>query len=106
MNPVAMMRQVQEMQAKVTRFQEQLSQVDIEGQAGGGAVRIVLSGVPTVRKVVIAPGAMTPESPEDLEDLVAAALGDALAKLEAYKASETEKMMGGIKLPPGMKLPL
>jgi len=100
-----MMRQMQDMQAKMTQMQDRLADVEVTGQAAGGLVVATLNGKGDLKKIKLDPKAVDPSDIEMLEDLIVAAVGDAKAKNDAQVAAETEKMMGGIKLPPGVKLP-
>ena len=100
-----MMKQAQQMQAKMAEMQERLGQMEIEGAAGGGLVRATVSGKGEIKKLKIEPSLVDPKEVEVLEDLIVAALNDAKGKVEAKVAEETQKLMGGLKLPPGMKLP-
>jgi DNA-binding YbaB/EbfC family protein len=105
MNIAGMMKQVQEMQGKMAAMQEGLAQVEVSGQSGGGMVVATMNGKGELKKIKLDPKIIDPADVEMLEDLIVAACADAKAKAEAHVASETEKMMGGIKLPPGVKLP-
>jgi nucleoid-associated protein EbfC len=105
MNIGQMMRQVQDMQSKMADMQGRLGDVEITGQSGGGMVVVTMNGKAEMRKIVIDPKLLNSEEKEMLEDLIVAATNDAKAKAEAMIAGETEKMMGGLKLPPGVKLP-
>ncbi|MDR3448265.1 MAG: YbaB/EbfC family nucleoid-associated protein [Alphaproteobacteria bacterium] len=105
MNIGKMMRQVQDMQAKMGDMQNRLGELEVSGQSGGGLVCVTLNGKAEMRKISIDPKLIDPSEKEMLEDLVVAAFNDAKAKVEAHIATETEKMMGGIQLPPGVKLP-
>jgi DNA-binding YbaB/EbfC family protein len=105
MNIGAMMKQVQDMQTKMADMQNRLGDVEVTGQAGGGMVTVVMNCKNEVRKVIIDPKLAAPSELEMLEDLIAAAFNDARAKVERQVAEETEKVMGGLKLPPGVKLP-
>lgn len=100
-----MMRQVQDMQSKMSQMQDRLADVTTEGQAGGGMVVATMNGKGELKKIKIDPKLADPAEMEMLEDLIVAAVSDAKTKVDAQVASETEKMMGGIKLPPGVKLP-
>lgn len=100
-----MMKQAQQMQARMQEMQQKLQQVEMRGQAGGGMVEVTLTGSGEVRKVKIEKAAVDPNDVEMLEDLIVAACNDAKTKLDAHVAEETQKMMGGLQLPPGMKLP-
>lgn len=105
MNIGQMMRQVQDMQAKMAQMQDKLGTVEVVGQAGGGMVQATMNGKGEMRKVKLDAKLVDPAEIEVLEDLIVAACNDAKAKMDAEVAKETEAMMGGIKLPPGMKLP-
>jgi DNA-binding YbaB/EbfC family protein len=105
MNIGQMMRQVQDMQAKMTQMQERLADTEVVGQSGGGMVTAVMNGKGEMKKIKLDPKLVDPAEIEVLEDLIVAAINDAKAKLDAQVGAETEKMMGGIKLPPGVKLP-
>jgi len=101
-----MMRQVQEMQAKMVDMQRRLAEAEVSGQAGGGMVVATMNGKSELKKIKIDPQLAHPAELEMLEDLIVAACGEARAKDEKQIAAETEKMMGGLQLPPGMKLPI
>jgi len=105
MNIGQMMKQVQDMQAKMADMQKRLSEVEMQGQSGGGMVTATMNGKGELKKIKIDPKLADPAEIEMLEDLIVAACGDAKNKSEAHIAGETEKMMGGLSLPPGVKLP-
>lgn len=105
MNIAGMMKQVQEMQAKMADMQGRLGDMEVTGQSGGGAVVATMNGKGELKKIKIDPKLADPAEIEMLEDLIVAACSDAKAKVDAQTASETEKLMGGVKLPPGVKLP-
>ncbi|MGK9170737.1 YbaB/EbfC family nucleoid-associated protein [Inquilinus limosus] len=100
-----MMKQAQEMQAKMAEMQSRLAEIEVPGQAGAGMVSVVLNGKGELRSLKIDPKLADPSEIEVLEDLVVAAFNDAKGKVEAAVQEETQKLMGGLKLPPGMKLP-
>lgn len=100
-----MMKQVQSMQAKMADMQNRLGDIELTGQAGNGMVVATMNGKNDLKKIKIDPKAVDPSDVEMLEDLIVAAIGDAKAKVDALVAKETEDAMGGMKLPPGMKLP-
>ncbi|MGK9235902.1 YbaB/EbfC family nucleoid-associated protein [Inquilinus limosus] len=100
-----MMKQAQEMQAKMAEMQSRLAEIEVPGQAGAGMVSVVLNGKGELRSLKIDPKLADPAEIEVLEDLVVAAFNDAKGKVEAAVQEETQKLMGGLKLPPGMKLP-
>ena len=100
-----LMKQAQEMQSKMAEMQESLGQMDIEGVAGAGLVKVTLNGKGEMRRLRIDPTLANPDEVEILEDLIVAAHNDAKGRIEARVQEETQKLMGGIPLPPGMKLP-
>lgn len=104
MNLMGMMKQVGEMQARMQQMQEELAAIEIEGQSGGGLVKVTLSGKGDVKKVRIDPSLVKPGDAEILEDLVVAAAQDAKGKLDAQLQTKMQEMAGGLPLPPGMKL--
>ena len=100
-----LMKQAQEMQTKMAEMQQRLMDVEISGSAAAGMVTAVLNGKGEMRKVKIDPSLMIPDEAEVLEDLIVAAQNDARAKVDAFMQEETSKMMGGVELPPGFKMP-
>lgn len=105
MNIAKMMRQVQEMQGKMNDMQGRLGDIEVDGQSGAGMVAVTMNGKGEVKKIKIAPGLLVPDEVEILEDLLIAALNDAKTKVDEKVSGETEKLMGGINLPPNFKLP-
>ena len=101
-----MMKQAQEMQAKMGELQEQMSQTEMTGSAGGGLVLVTMNGKGELRAVKIDPSMVDPDGVEVLEDLILAAANDAKAKVETYVAGEMQKLTGGLSLPPGFQLPI
>ena len=104
MNLMGMMKQVGEMQARMQQMQEELAALEIEGQSGGGLVKVTLSGKGDLKKVHIDPSLVKPDEAEILEDLVVAAAQDAKGKLDSLLQAKMQDMAGGLPLPPGMKL--
>ena len=100
-----MMKQAQEMQAKMAEMQSRLESSEIEGFSGGGMVKLTLNGKGDLRRITIEPSLLKPEDADMLEDLIIAAHNDARAKLETFSQEEMAKVTSGLKLPPGMKLP-
>jgi hypothetical protein len=100
-----MMKQAQEMQEKMAELQERLGHIEVTGQSGGGMVTVTLNGKSEMRRVELDPSLDPKSDGEMLEDLIVAAHNDAKAKLETRLQEETSKLMGGLQLPPGMKLP-
>lgn len=103
MNIAKMMQQAQAMQSKLAELQEQLGQAEVTGSAGNGAVSVVLTGKHEARKVAI--DATLMDDKDMLEDLLVAAINDARKKIEDMASGETGKLMGGMNLPAGLKLP-
>ena len=99
-----LMRQAQEMQAKVQKAQEELASTEVDGVAGGGMVKVVVTCKHQVRSVTIEP-ALLRDDKEMLEDLVAAAFNDAAAKVERTVQEKMSAITGGLGLPGGLKLP-
>lgn len=100
-----LMKQAQGLQAKMQQLQEKIGGIEVEGAAGGGMVRIVMNGKGYARSVAIEKSLLVPADAEVLEDLVAAAINDAKAKMETRQAEEMKAATAGLPLPPGMKLP-
>ncbi|HAI51730.1 MAG: YbaB/EbfC family nucleoid-associated protein [Limnochordia bacterium] len=105
MNMQKMMRQMQKMQADLERVQAELEEKTVEGTAGGGVVTVVVNGHQVVQEVKIQPEAVDPEDVEMLEDLILAAINDAMRKSRDLSASEIQKVTGKMNipgLPPGL----
>lgn len=100
-----MMKQAQQMQAKMQEMQAKLGDVEMTGQSGAGMVTVTVNGKGEMKKLKLDKAIVDPDDIEVLEDLILAAFNDAKNKVEAHVADETSKLMGGLKLPPGMKLP-
>ena len=99
------MKQAQGLQSKMQEIQEKIAAMEVEGASGGGMVRVVLNGKGYAKAVAIEPALMKEDDREVLEDLIAAAINDAKAKLETRSAEEMKALTAGLPLPPGMKLP-
>ena len=100
-----MMKQAQQMQAKMAEMQAQLETVEMTGASGGGMVQVTVGGKGDLRKVKIDRALVDPSEVEVLEDLIVAAFNDAKTRVEAHVAEEMSKLTGGLQLPPGFKLP-
>ena len=100
-----MMKQAQEMQAKMAELQEKLAATELTGASGGGMVHVTMNGKGELRGVKIDPSLASPDDIEVLEDLIMAAANDAKAKVEVRVQEEMQKLTGGLQLPPGMQLP-
>lgn len=94
-----MMKQVQKLQADMARLQEELAEKTVEATAGGGVVRVVVSGKQEVRQVEIKPEAVDPDDVEMLQDLILAAVNEALRKSQEMVSEEMSKVTGGLKIP-------
>ena len=99
-----LMKQAQQMQENLQKAQEELVNVEVTGESGGGMVAVVMNGRHDVKRVTIDP-ALVGEDKEMLEDLVAAAVNDAVRKVETAVQEHMSEVTSGLNLPPGMKLP-
>ncbi|MCA3069544.1 MAG: YbaB/EbfC family nucleoid-associated protein [Rhodocyclaceae bacterium] len=99
-----LMKQAQQMQENMRRMQEQLATQEVEGQAGAGLVKVTMTCRHDVKRVSIDPSVVGDDR-ELLEDLVAAAVNDAVRKVEATVQEKMGAMSAGMGLPPGLKLP-
>jgi DNA-binding YbaB/EbfC family protein len=102
---MGMMKKAQAMQAKLQEAQEELGQLQVEGQSGGGMVRVTLTAKGEMKAVAIDPSLLTPADKEMVEDLVLAAYTDAKAKADRVAGEKMQALTAGLPLPPGMKLP-
>ncbi|MGJ7460754.1 YbaB/EbfC family nucleoid-associated protein [Halomonas sp. MA07-2] len=98
------MKQAQEMQEKMQQVQEEVARAEVHGEAGAGMVKVTMNGRHDVSKVDIDPSVME-EDKELLEDLLAAAVNDAVRKVEANSKAKMEEVTAGMNLPPGFKMP-
>ncbi len=99
-----LMRQAQQMQENMQKLQGELGSIEIEGQSGAGMVRVTMTCKHDVKRVHVDPSLLGDDK-EMLEDLVAAAINDAVRKVEATVQEKMSGLTGGLGLPPGMKLP-
>lgn len=99
-----LMKQAQQMQDNMKKMQEQLASVEVEGQAGAGMVKVVMTCRHDVKRVTIDPSLLADDK-EMLEDLVAAAVNDAVRRVEATVQEKMAGVTAGMPLPPGFKLP-
>ena len=99
-----MMKQAQEIQGRIQQMQEDLASLQMEGQSGGGLVKVTLNGKMEARAVKLDPSLLKPEDAEMLEDLILAALQDAKVKVEQASQAKMQELTGGLPLPPGLKL--
>ena len=99
-----LMKQAQQMQDNMRKMQEQLATVEVEGQAGAGLVKVVMTCKHDVKRISIDPSLLADDK-DMIEDLVAAAVNDAVRKVEATVQEKMAGLTSGLGLPPGMKLP-
>ncbi len=98
-----LMKQAQQMQENMKKAQEQLGSVEVHGEAGGGLVKVTMTCHHVVKRIEIAPGAM--DDREMLEDMLAAALNDAVRQVESTTQQKMSGFTAGLNMPPGFKLP-
>lgn len=99
------MRQAQQMQAKINEAQKKLEAMEVEGSAGGGMVKLTLSGKNALVAISIDPSLMKEDEREIVEDLIKAAHDDARRKLEDAQNEEMKGLSGGLGILPGFKMP-
>lgn len=99
-----LMKQAQQMQENMQKMQARIAEMEVEGASGAGLVKVVMTGKHDVKRVSIDPSLMADDK-EMLEDLIAAAMNDAVRKVEAMVQEKMAGMTAGLPLPPGFKLP-
>jgi len=99
-----LMKQAQQMQAKMQKAQEELANMEVTGESGAGLVKVTMTGSHSVRRVEIDESLMEDDK-DMIEDLVAAAFNDAVRRVEEQNKSKMSELTGGMQLPPGMKMP-
>jgi len=99
-----LMQQAQKMQADMQKAQEEMSQAEVTGESGAGLVQVVMTGRHDVKRVTIDDSVFS-EDKEVLEDLLAAAVNDAVRKVEAQNRDAMSGLAAGMNLPPGFKMP-
>ncbi len=99
-----MMKKAQEMQENMQQAQRELAKKEVTGESGGGMVSVVMRGTHEVNRITIDP-TLVEEDVEMLEDLIAAAVNDAVHKVEKSNQAAMQEMTAGLNLPPGFKLP-
>ena len=100
----SLMQQAQKMQDDLKRAQEEIAAIEVQGEAGGGMVRVTLDGRHQARRVKIE-RSLLGDDPEMLEDLITAAFNDAVNRIAEATQSRMSQVAGGLDLPPGFKLP-
>ncbi|MDX1634494.1 MAG: YbaB/EbfC family nucleoid-associated protein [Marinobacter sp.] len=99
-----LMKKAQKMQEEMQKAQEEIAKAEVTGEAGAGLVKVVMNGRHDVRKVDIDPSLLS-EDKDILEDLLAAAVNDAVRRVEQHQKEKMSGMASGMGLPPGFKLP-
>ncbi|HUL66064.1 MAG TPA: YbaB/EbfC family nucleoid-associated protein [Burkholderiaceae bacterium] len=99
-----LMQQAQKMQENMKRLQDELAQIEVEGQAGAGMVKVTMTCKYQVRRVAIDPS-LVGDDKDMLEDLVAAAVNDAVRRAEETSQQKMASVTAGLPLPPGFKMP-
>ncbi|WP_028116696.1 YbaB/EbfC family nucleoid-associated protein [Ferrimonas senticii] len=99
-----LMKQAQQMQERMQKAQEEIAKMEATGESGAGLVKITINGAHNVRRVEIDDSLMEDDK-EMLEDLIAAAFNDAARRIEEGQKAKMAEVTGGMKLPPGMKMP-
>ncbi len=99
-----LMKQAQQMQERVQKLQEEVAKAEVTGESGAGLVKITMTGRHDVRKVNI-DSSLLGEAKDVLEDLIAAAMNDAVRRVEKNQKDKMSELTAGIPLPPGFKLP-
>ena len=94
-----MIRQAQALQAKLAKAQEDLGGMTTEGSAGGGVVKVVIDGHQKIHSVTISPEVVNPDEIDMLQDMVLAALNDAVVKSQEMAANHLSGLTGGLKIP-------
>lgn len=100
-----LMKQAQEMQAKMGEMQERLAEMSVVGSSAAGMVTVTLSGKGEMKGIKIDPSLVNPDEADILEDLIVAAHADAKVKSELQSADAMKELTGGLNLPPGFNLP-
>ena len=100
-----MLKQAQELQKKMADAQKKVEELEAEGTSGGGLVKVKINGKNVITSVSIDESLISKDEKEILEDLVVAALNDARENVQKKISEEMSTLTGGLKLPPGMKLP-
>jgi DNA-binding YbaB/EbfC family protein len=97
-----LMRQVEQMQNRMLKIQEEIAASTVEGSAGGGVVTVVMTGDQQMNAVTIKPEVVDPDDIETLQDLIVAAVNDALNRSKELQAKRLGEVTGGMQLPPGL----
>ncbi|WP_100644645.1 YbaB/EbfC family nucleoid-associated protein [Alteromonas facilis] len=98
------MKQAQQMQEKMQKAQEELQSIEVTGESGAGMVKVTMTCNHNVRRVEVDPSLMDDDK-DMLEDLVAAAINDAVRRVQTTTQEKMSSITGGMQMPPGMKMP-
>ena len=98
------MNQAQQLQQNIHRAQAEIAILEVTGESGGGMAKVTMTGKHQVKRVSIDPS-LVGDDKEMLEDLIAAAINDAVQKVERASQEKMQSLMGAMQFPPGMKLP-
>jgi DNA-binding YbaB/EbfC family protein len=105
MDIMGLMKKAQAVQARMKDVQEELERLEVEGQSGGGMVKVTLTAKGQMKAIHLDPSLMKPEDREMAEDLIIAAYADARGKADRLMEEKMQAVTAGLPLPPGMKLP-
>ncbi|MDF7671429.1 YbaB/EbfC family nucleoid-associated protein [Orbaceae bacterium ESL0721] len=100
-----LMKQAQQMQARMQQVQEEIAKMEVVGESGAGLVKVTVNGAHSCKRVEIDPSLVTEDDKEMLEDLIAAAYNDASRRLDESQKEKMAQVTGGMQLPPGFKMP-
>lgn len=100
-----MMKQAQQMQEKMQEAQAEIANLEVTGESGAGMVKVTMLGNHNVKRVAIDPSLLADDDQEMLEDLIAAAMNDAVRRLEQASKEKMSSVTSGMGLPPGFKMP-
>ena len=93
------MKMMQQMQARLEKIQQELEETEVEGTAGGGVVKVTVNGLRTVKNIKIDPEAVDPEDMEILEDMILAAINEAMTSAESLSQEKMGALTGGMNIP-------
>jgi len=100
-----MMKQAQKMQENMQKAQQEIAELEVDGQAGGGMVAVTITGAHACKRVAIDPSLLEDDDKDMLEDLIAAAFNDAVQRLEVESRERMAGATEGMQLPAGFKMP-
>lgn len=103
-NQSELMKQIQQMQTKIAQVQQKLEETVVQASAGGGAVEVTMNARPALKSIVIKPEVVDPEDVEMLQDLITAAMNEALEKIRSNQMQQLAGLAGGLNIP-GLNLP-